>query len=182
MDTLTGIPSATRNEGSASPLGREYEETLREEDIDDDDDIATRDTLPETGQARGAKTGDSSNPPPPPTLRAWDAAEKKRSIAVDGKPRFARDLMTRHIQTIGPDDPLLMLEEHMEAFRFRHLPVVEGDVLVGLISHSDLLHASASRLSMSAPEENAILHQLPAWRIMREELVTVRPSDPLERV
>jgi CBS domain-containing protein len=90
--------------------------------------------------------------------------------------------MTRHILTIGPDDPIMMLEEHMESFRFRHLPVVEGNVLVGLISHSDLLHASSSKLSMSAPEENAILHQLPAWRIMRQGLVTVRPTDPLERV
>jgi CBS domain-containing protein len=90
--------------------------------------------------------------------------------------------MTRQLLTIGPDDPIVMLEQQMEAFRFRHLPVVEGDVLVGLISHSDLLHASSSRLSKSAPEENAILHQLPAWRIMREDLVTVRPDEPLERV
>lgn len=90
--------------------------------------------------------------------------------------------MTRQILTIGPDDPILMLEEHMESFRFHYLPVVEGDVLVGLISHGDLLHASSSRLSTSAAEENAIIHQLPAWRIMRQGLVTVRPTEPLERV
>jgi CBS domain-containing protein len=90
--------------------------------------------------------------------------------------------MTRHILTIGPDDPILMLEWHMESFRFHHLPVVEGDVLVGLISHSDLLHASSSRLSATAVEEDAIIHQLPAWRIMRQGLVTVRPTEPLERV
>jgi CBS domain-containing protein len=90
--------------------------------------------------------------------------------------------MTRHILTIGPDDSIVMLEEHMEAFRFRHLPVVDGDVLVGLINYSDVLHALSSRLSKSAPEENEILHQLPARRIMREDFVTVRPTESLERV
>jgi acetoin utilization protein AcuB len=55
-------------------------------------------------------------------------------------------------------------------------------VLVGLISHSDLLHASSSRLSVNAIEENAVIYQLPAWRIMRQGLVTVRPTEPLERV
>lgn len=160
-------------------MEREYEDTLRD---DYADDIATRDTLPDAGQSRVKARHATAHPPPPPRLRELAAARGRRPLSVDGEPRFARDLMTRQILTIGPDDPILMLEEHMESFRFRHLPVVEGDVLVGLISHSDLLHASSSRLSASANEENAIIHQLPAWRIMRQGLVTVRPTEPLERV
>ncbi len=159
-------------------MEREYEDTLRE---GYDDDVATRDTLPDAGQAR-PKAGQPASHPPPPRLRDLVAAHANRPLSVEGEPRLARDLMTRQILTIGPDDPILMLEEHMEAFRFHHLPVVEGDVLVGLISHSDLLHASSSRLSVHANEENAIIHQLPAWRIMRQGLVTVRPTEPLERV
>jgi CBS domain-containing protein len=160
-------------------LEREYEDTLRDEYADD---IATRDTLPDTGQARPRTRHPASHPPPPPRLRELAATHTSRPLSIDGEPRLARDLMTRQILTIGPDDPILMLEEHMESFRFHHLPVVEGDVLVGLISHSDLLHASSSRLSAHAVEENAIIHQLPAWRIMRQGLLTVRPSETLERV
>jgi CBS domain-containing protein len=55
-------------------------------------------------------------------------------------------------------------------------------VLVGIIAYSDVLSALSSRLSKSAPEENAILHQLPARRIMRDNFVAVRPTEPLERV
>src|SRR5689334_7078101 len=112
----------------------------------------------------------SRHPPPPPRVR--DASHRGRPIHVDvdSEPRVARELMTREILTIGPEDPLAPLETQMEAFRFRHLPVVEGDVLVGLISHSDLLHAFSSKLSKSAPEENAIIRSLPASRIMRTDV------------
>jgi CBS domain-containing protein len=121
----------------------------------------------------------SRHPPPPPRVR--DASHRGRPIHVDidTEPRVARELMTREILTIGPDDPLAPLENQMDAFRFRHLPVVEGNVLVGIISHSDLLHAFSSNLSKSAPEENAIIRSLPASRIMRKDVITVRPEESL---
>jgi CBS domain-containing protein len=67
----------------------------------------------------------------------------------------------------------------MAAFRFRHLPVVEQDKLVGLITHRDLLHASSSFLSEKAKERDDIIHKVPAKRIMQRELLTVRPNEPL---
>jgi CBS domain-containing membrane protein len=136
--------------------------------------------LDESGTAR--RSG-SPHPPPPPRLRARAAAHEVRPMLVDGdEPDNASDLMTRELLTIGPDDVLESLEGQMTAFQFRHLPVVEGKKLVGLISHSDLLRLSSSMLSTSAPEENALLHRLPASRIMQRELVTVRPSEPLANI
>jgi len=115
-------------------------------------------------------------PPPPPSARVRGAVSE---LKLSKTPRFARDLMTKNIFTIGPDDILEHLEEHMQAFRFRHLPVVEGHKLVGLISHKDLLHASSSFLSDSAQRRNELIHRQPAKRIMERELVTVRPTDTL---
>lgn len=177
MDTLTGPPPKNTEEDS------EPSESAEPQGPDgfDAESIATADTLPGAGNPPPRKAP-SNHPPPPPTLRARAAAHEGRPLSVQGEPRLARDLMTRHLLTIGPDDPIMMLEQHMEAFRFRHLPVVEGDILIGIISHSDLLHASSSRLSKSAGEENVILHRLPAWCVMREDVVTVRPTEPLERV
>ncbi len=122
------------------------------------------------------------HPPPPPRLREGAAAHAGRPLEVPGEPRLARDLMTRQLFTIGPDDLLEHLEEHMEAFRFRHLPVVDGNKLVGLISHSDLLHASSSFLSEKARERDHVIHKVPASRIMQKELLTVRPADSLADV
>jgi acetoin utilization protein AcuB len=90
--------------------------------------------------------------------------------------------MTRQLFTIGLDDSLENLEGLMEQFRFRHLPVIDGNRLVGLITRSDLWHLSSSVLSMSAPEENAILHRLTAERVMKRDCVTVSPDEPLSNV
>jgi CBS domain-containing protein len=127
----------------------------------------------------------TSLPPPPPRFRARAAAHEPRPLQIpttDGEPRLARDLMTRQLLTIGPEDRLEHLEERMEEFQFRHLPVVEGKRLVGLITRSDLFHVSSSVLSTSAPEENAILHRLTAARVMKRDVVTARPDDSLSRV
>ncbi|MEZ4222653.1 MAG: CBS domain-containing protein [Polyangiaceae bacterium] len=118
------------------------------------------------------------HPPPPPRLRK----REPRPIEVSGDPKLARDLMTRQLFTIGPEDVLQSLEQHMESFRFRHLPVIEDDKIVGLISHADLLHASSSHLTSHAKEVDAIVHKLPAKRIMHTDFTRVLPTTPLAEV
>jgi CBS domain-containing protein len=124
----------------------------------------------------------SSHPPPPPRLRARANEGRPIELPEGSTPRLARDLMTRQLFTVDRDDLIEHLEEQMERYRFRHLPVVEGSRLVGLITRSDLWHLSSSVLSTSAPEENAILHRLTAERVMTRECVTVPPDEPLASV
>jgi len=118
------------------------------------------------------------HPPPPPRLRSAEG----RPLQVTGEPKLARDLMTRQLFTIEPNAVIASLEEHMAALRFRHLPVVEGEKLVGLISHGDLLHVSSSPLTSFAKEVDELVHKMPAKRIMREDFVTVRPDASLVSV
>jgi CBS domain-containing protein len=125
----------------------------------------------------GSSASHKHHPPPPPRLR-----KASRPLAVSGDPKLARDLMTRELFTIGPDDSLASLEQHMETLHFRHLPVVDGDKPVGLITHSDLLHASSSHLTSLAKEVDELVHQLPAKRIMRTEFPCVRPEEPIVQV
>jgi CBS domain-containing protein len=124
----------------------------------------------------------SHHPPPPPSLRAGAASHADRPLEVPGDPKLAKELMTRKLFTIGPEDPIGGLEAHMTSFHFRHLPVVEGDKLLGVISLSDLLHASSSYLSERAKERDAIIHKTPASRIMRRDVITVAPDQPLAEV
>jgi CBS domain-containing protein len=48
-------------------------------------------------------------------------------------------VMTREVETCGENDSVASLMERMTAGKFRHLPVVEEDRLVGLISIGDVV-------------------------------------------
>ena len=67
-----------------------------------------------------------------------------RSLAANGAPTLqmtAGQLMTRAIQVVHPDTTVEEAMAMMTAGRFRHLPVLEHDVLVGLISIGDVVKA-----------------------------------------
>jgi CBS domain-containing membrane protein len=110
-------------------------------------------------------------------------------------PQTIADLMTRKIITVGEQEPIGNLEDLMQKFRFRHLPVVEaGMKLVGLITRTDLLHAELGRMpdGMPAPKidgdtlasvimnRNVVFAQLDtpiatACRVMIEKKLTCLP-------
>ena len=94
-------------------------------------------------------------------------------------PKTVGDIMTRKLITIAEGDSLQSVEIGMAKFRFRHLPVVRQGKLVGLITHRDMLHASSSFLSEDREKRDALIHKIPAKRIMHTDVVTVRPSMPI---
>jgi CBS domain-containing membrane protein len=99
---------------------------------------------------------------------------------MDSTLRTVADAMTRKIVTVTEKDALEKLEEGMERLRFRHLPVVDANgKLVGLLTHSDIRHASSSFLSERETDRNAIINQVPVGRVMQHEVVTVHPDDLL---
>ena len=49
------------------------------------------------------------------------------------------DIMTSDVKTVGPDDRVKRCMEIMTEGRFRHLPVVDGDTVLGVLSIGDLL-------------------------------------------
>ncbi|HEX9170718.1 MAG TPA: CBS domain-containing protein [Roseiarcus sp.] len=65
-----------------------------------------------------------------------------RAFAKDGA-RLAdmhvRDLMTREVQTCGLETPMVEAEKLMNKHRVRHLPVVDGGKLVGMLSIRDVM-------------------------------------------
>ncbi len=53
-----------------------------------------------------------------------------------------RDLMSTDLVTLNATADVELAEGLMSLLRIRHLPVVDGDRLVGLVTHRDLLRAS----------------------------------------
>ena len=64
-------------------------------------------------------------------------------------------VMTRDLITAGPQDQLAEMMDLMTENKIRHLPVLEGDRLVGIISIGDLVNASR----VEAEKENSQLRQ-----------------------
>lgn len=63
------------------------------------------------------------------------------------------ELMTKKLVTCSSDDTALAVLEKMSEGRFRHMPVIEGDKMVGLVSIGDVVHARLEQLAM---ENNAL--------------------------
>ncbi|MBT8424210.1 MAG: CBS domain-containing protein [Silicimonas sp.] len=58
------------------------------------------------------------------------------------------DMMTRDLVSSAPDDTADVVLSRMTEGRFRHMPVMEKDALVGVISIGDVVKARLSELSM----------------------------------
>ncbi|BCY17040.1 MAG: CBS domain-containing protein [Chloroflexi bacterium] len=92
----------------------------------------------------------------------------------------ARDYMTSHVVTLGPDDSLLEAHRLMGAERIRALPVVEDGQLKGIITRTDLLSNDNSRfLSRNNQEESLKVLTNSVSQIMITNVITITPETTL---
>ena len=59
-------------------------------------------------------------------------------------------LMTRKVQVCSPDDSLMSVLALMTEGRFRHMPVMEGDQLIGIVTIGDVVHFRLRELEYEA--------------------------------
>jgi acetoin utilization protein AcuB len=78
------------------------------------------------------------------------------------------NLMTTDPTTIGPSDSLSKAKMMMDAGRFRRLPVIEDDRLIGILTERDLKQHTGA---LASTRVNAA---------MRTHLVTVTPYNTVE--
>ena len=92
------------------------------------------------------------------------------------------DLMTAEVVTLTEDETLAHAQRCMARGRIRHLPVVRDDVLVGLITHRDLLAASFSIFAeVEASEQRRVFDTVRVVEAMHRDVVTVSPELPVSK-
>lgn len=92
--------------------------------------------------------------------------------------RTVADLMQRDVVTVQQDERLDLAEDIMRLGRVRHLPVLEGDRLAGILSSRDLLAASLSRaLDFEPQQRRAFLRSVEVKEVMSLEVDSVSPEE-----
>ena len=90
---------------------------------------------------------------------------------------LVKDSMTREVVALPPQstagEALALCRER----RIRHLPVLEGDRLVGIVSDRDLRSATPA---LGDPARAEALGRILVHEVMVREVATAHPDDPIE--
>jgi acetoin utilization protein AcuB len=94
---------------------------------------------------------------------------------------FVRDCMTPDPKTIEPDATLEDAFGLMRALKIRHLPVVRGHRVVGMVTWTDLMRATPpERAGLRVRATHAHLRNAEVSDIMTVDPVTTSPGVPVE--
>jgi CBS domain-containing protein len=94
--------------------------------------------------------------------------------------RPVSEVMQREVVTLRADDRLDLADDIMRLGRVRHMPVLEGERLVGILSNRDLLAASLTKaLSFEPAHRRAFMRSVDVREVMSKEVVTASPDLPL---
>jgi acetoin utilization protein AcuB len=90
---------------------------------------------------------------------------------------LVKDVMQPHPVTATPETRLPQLVRLLQRRGFRHLPVLDGGKLVGIISDRDVKQSMASAASMTeGRERDRLLDELTAGQIMARAVLTIGPT------
>ena len=85
-----------------------------------------------------------------------------------------KDIMAKEVTTLQVTDELSLAEDIMHLGRIRHLPVTDGDKLVGIISERDLFRASlASAIDYDYQIKRDYMKTVIIKEIMKTNLITL---------
>lgn len=83
-------------------------------------------------------------------LSERDIVRKLAETPGQTLPQVVKDLMTSSVKTCAPGEDLLSVLRTMTEGRFRHMPVVEDDCLIGMVTIGDVVHFRLTQLEHEA--------------------------------
>jgi len=109
-------------------------------------------------------------------------AEKSR--AMTDKSLTVGSIMTTQVLSVAPDDTMNKVQAIFQEHHIHHIPVVDKDKVVGIISYSDylkLLHGFTIFNTQKSEEYNdAIMRSLLVREVMVKQVAKLRPEDKIE--
>lgn len=90
---------------------------------------------------------------------------------------LVRDIMTTDLTTLRDDEALLDATLVLARAGFRHIPILSGEQLVGIVTETDVKHYTPSILSGISPDEyNRLMEVTLLSKIMTRNPLTIEPG------
>jgi len=87
------------------------------------------------------------------------------------------EVMATDVVTVGRNDDLRLVDDIMAERHIRHIPVVEDDAIVGLVSQRDVFRAQmSSTMGYGEKGQRAYLHSILVKEIMAHPVITIAPE------
>lgn len=93
------------------------------------------------------------------------------------------EIMSTDLVLLHTDDKLDKAERLFKKYHIRHLPVVKGKIIVGMLSFTDLLRISFADLNEDDTDVDCIVYNMfTIEQVMSKVLTVVRPETSIKQV
>lgn len=94
------------------------------------------------------------------------------------------EIMSTNIIALNRDDDLETAELLFKRHKIRHIPVVNGEIIIGMLSYSDLLRISFADAVYDNEEEvdTLVYNMFTIEQVMAKNVVTVPPTATIKDV
>ena len=93
---------------------------------------------------------------------------------------LVKDVMKTQLVTLNADSKLGFANDIMYLGRIRHLPVVKGEAVVGILTQRDLYRASLTSILTNWKENKEFLDSIKVSEVMTKNVITVSPDATIE--
>lgn len=93
---------------------------------------------------------------------------------------LVKEVMKTQLVTLNDDSKLGFANDIMYLGRIRHLPVVKGEHIVGILTQRDLYRSSLTSLLTNWKENKEFLDSIKVSEVMTRNVVTVVPDTTIE--
>ena len=93
---------------------------------------------------------------------------------------LVKDVMKTQLVTLNADSKLGFANDIMYLGRIRHLPVVKGETVVGILTQRDLYRSSLTSILTNWKENKEFLDSIKVSEVMTKNVITVSPDATIE--
>ena len=91
-------------------------------------------------------------------------------------------IMSSELVTVNVNTPLRETRELFKKNNVRHIPVVSGDKLIGILSYTDIMRISFGGNFEQDNADEAIFDMLSINQVMKSDVQTVSPDDNIRDI